>query len=73
MLLLEAPVSCARPEVPSCPSKLLPHAHTLPSSSRARLAATTTNISQLHFVVLPLRCDIELAGTVEHPDLSLIH
>ena len=38
------PGSC--PPVPSCPSALLPHAQTLPSSSSARLAAMQATVRQ---------------------------
>ncbi len=51
-MLLEALLSCACPEVPSCPSKLLPHAQTLPSSSRARLAATKVCVSQQQAILM---------------------
>lgn len=39
-------LSGVSPPVPSCPSALLPHAHTFPSPSRATLAATEPTIRQ---------------------------
>ena len=51
-MLLEALLSSACSDVPSCRSMLLPHAQTLPSSSRARLAATKISISHCHIMLI---------------------